>query len=103
VTRSRTSSPAPAPGGGPHVIAFSGANGSIIASFFAYGPGFTGGARVATADTNGDGRLDILTGAGPGGGPHVRAFDGVTLAELDGFFPFNPAFTGGVQVGGHRQ
>jgi hypothetical protein len=82
---------------------FSGASGAPIASFFAYAPGFTGGARVGTADANGDGRLDVLTGAGSGGGPHVRAFDGVTLTELDGFFPFPPAFTGGVQVGGHRQ
>jgi hypothetical protein len=91
------------PGGGPHVIAFSGATGAPIASFFAYPLGFTGGVRVATADVNADGRLDIVTGAGPGGGPHVRAFDGVTLTELDGFFPFTPAFAGGVHVGGHRQ
>jgi hypothetical protein len=91
-------------GGGPHVIAFSGANGSPIASFFAYAPDFEGGVRVATADVNEDGRLEILTGAGPGGGPHVRFFDGVTLAELvNGIFAFNPAFTGGVQMGGHRQ
>jgi hypothetical protein len=91
------------PGGGPHVIAFSGASGAPIASFFPYAAAFTGGVRVGTVDANGDGRLDILTGAGPGGGPHVRAFDGVTLAELDGFFPFSPAFAGGVQVGGYRQ
>jgi hypothetical protein len=33
----------------------------------------------------------------------VRAAAGVTLAELDGFFAFSPAFAGGVQLGGHRQ
>ena len=39
-------------------------------------PGFIGEARVATADFNGDGIADIVTAAGPGGGPHVRVFDG---------------------------
>jgi hypothetical protein len=56
--------------------------------------------RVAAGDVNGDGRADIITGAGPGGGPHVRVFDGATLAELDSFFAYNPLFGGGVFVGG---
>ncbi len=49
---------------------------------------------------NGDGVPDIVTGAGPGGGPHVRAFDGVTgspLAALPGgFLAYPPGFAGGV-------
>jgi hypothetical protein len=90
-------------GGGPHVRAFSGASGAAIASFFAYAPGFLGSVRVATADANGDGRVDIVTGAGPSGGPHVRALDATTLSSLEEFFAFNPAFGGGVHVGGYRQ
>ncbi|MCA9071140.1 MAG: FG-GAP repeat protein, partial [Planctomycetaceae bacterium] len=89
-------------GGGPHVKVFSGVNsGTLLASFFAYDTGFTGGVHVATADLNGDGTSEIVTGAGMGGGPHVRAFDGTNpIVELDNFFPFSPAFGGGVFVGG---
>jgi hypothetical protein len=60
--------------------------------------------RVAAADVNGDGVADVITAAGPGGGPHVRVFDGAALqagqvVELFGLFAYNPAFTGGVYIG----
>ena len=42
----------------------------------AFQPNFTGGVRVATGDINGEGTPDIITGAGAGGGPHVKIFDG---------------------------
>ncbi len=87
-------------GGGPHVKAFSGLTGAEIASFFAYSPTFAGGVRVGVGDVNQDGVFDIITGAGPGGGPHVKAFNGAGGAEITSFLAFNPAFTGGVFVGG---
>ncbi len=74
------------PGGGPDVRIVSGADLSELTSFFAYDPAFGGGVNVATGDINGDGRTDLITGAGPGGGPHVRIFSGVDLSELDSFF-----------------
>ena len=60
--------------------------------------GFAGGVRVAAADVNGDGRADIIAGAGPGGAPHVRVFSGLDLSPLSSFFAFEPEFTGGVFV-----
>jgi hypothetical protein len=79
------------------VKVFDGAGGGEIRSFTAY-PGFGGGARVAAADLDGDGFADIVTGAGPGGGPHVKVFSGQTGAELRSFFAFAPQFAGGVSV-----
>jgi hypothetical protein len=97
--------------GGPEVRAFSGVNvlsspnPTSVDDFFAYDPAFNGGARVAVMDVNGDGMADIITGAGPGGGPHVRVFDGGTGLQLqlnttDSFMAFDPSFSGGVFVGG---
>src|SRR5215203_1781986 len=54
------------PDGGPHVRVFSGTDLSELASFYAYDPSFAGGVTVAAADVDGDGRADIITGAGPG-------------------------------------
>ena len=92
------------PGGSPHVRAFSLAGGGIqeIASFNAYDPLFGGGVSVAVADVNGDGMADVVTGAGPGGGPHVRAFSlaGGSVTEVASFYAYDPSFTGGVLVAG---
>jgi hypothetical protein len=84
--------------GGPHVKVFDGLTGNVIYSFFAYDPAFRGGVEVAGGDTNGDGRADIITGAGPGGGPHVKVFSGANLGLLASFFAYDTAFRGGVFV-----
>lgn len=86
------------PGGGPHVIVYDGRTQAVIHSFFAYDSGFTGGVFVAAGDVNGDGKADIITGAGAGGGPHVQAFSGEDLSILASFFAYDPGFAGGVQV-----
>jgi hypothetical protein len=109
-------------GGGPHIKVIDGAklaqvqvngeisNSALLGSFFAYGPGFTGGVNVAVADVNADGTADIITAAGPGGGPHVKVIDGTKLGQLQAnfqiansallgsFFAYAPNFTGGVYV-----
>ena len=85
-------------GGGPHVLAYSGADGHVLQSFFAYEPAFPNGVRVAAGDLNHDGYAEIITAAGPGGGPHVRVFDGASGVEIVGMFAENPAMPGGMFV-----
>ncbi len=85
-------------GGGPHVKVFDGASGAEIQSFFAYDVGFHGGVFVGVGDTSADGRADVVTGAGAGGGPHVKVFDGRTWTERMSFFAYDPGFAGGVSV-----
>ncbi len=90
-------------GGGPHVRVWS-TTGGVVSElfgpgFFAYDPAFSGGVFVAAGDLTGDGIAEIITGAGPGGGPHVRVWSttGGTITELlgPGFFAYDPAFSGG--------
>ncbi len=87
-------------GGGPNVIAFEGGNLSIMLNFFAFDPAFLGGVRVGAAEANNDGMPDIVAGAGPGAGPAVRTFSGLTGTLLDQFFAYDPSFTSGIFVGG---
>ncbi len=87
-------------GGGPRVRAFDFRNGTPepIADYFAYADAFRGGVTVAVADLDQDGIGEIITGTGPGGGPHVRTFDAQGTPRSE-FFAFDTAFRGGVSVG----
>ena len=89
-------------GGGPHVRVWSvtGTTVSELTGFFAYNPTFPGGVSVSVGDITGDGVSELITGAGPGGGPHVRVWSvmGGSVSELTGFFSYHPAFPGGVSV-----
>lgn len=96
------------PGGGPHVIVWNtrqNQDGSIVVDgirdqFFAYDPRFRGGVTVTAGDLDGDGAAEIITGAGPGGGPHVRVWKevGGRFRVVNEFFAFDAGFRGGVNV-----
>jgi hypothetical protein len=90
---------APGPGGGPHVRAFSGVDGSPLLNFIAFEPSFRGGVTVAVGDVDGDGANDIIVGAGIGGGPRVRVLNPKTLDVTWDFFAYESSFRGGVNVG----
>ena len=86
------------PGGAAHVKVFNGTNLAVVQSFFAYDPTFTGGVYVAAGDVDGDGRADVVTGAGEGGAAHVKVFSGATGATIRSFQAFDASFRGGVRV-----
>jgi hypothetical protein len=73
-------------------------NGDIYSKFSPYNGNFNGEISFSVEDLNGDGTKEIITGAGAGGGPHVRVFskDGESLTG--GFFAYADDFKGGVDV-----
>src|SRR5205823_4526995 len=85
-------------GGSPLINVFDLRTGGLIKTFFAFDPGFRGGVHVAAGDTNGDGKADIIAGAGNTGAPQVVVFDGVNGTVLRSFFAYEDSFRGGVQA-----
>jgi autotransporter-associated beta strand protein len=81
---------------------------NLTSDFFAYDQSLRNGAYVAIGDVDGDGKGDLITGAGPGGGPHVKIYNGAELLNpaigpantslIANFFAGNPNNRGGVRV-----
>lgn len=88
-------------GGGPHVLVYN-IDGKILTNFMAYDPNFRGGINVTTADADGDGKDEIITGPQIGA-PHVQFFQ-IRPSELKrlspGFYAFGVDYRGGVSVAG---
>lgn len=91
-------------GGGPRVKVYDGRTGTQLTDFWGIeDSAFRGGVRVALGDINGDGRADLVCGAGEGGGPRVAAYDGRTLTGTPtrlfwDFMAFEPGVRNGVYV-----
>ena len=71
---------------------------NIKGYFYAYNQSFEGGVNIAAGDMDGDGSAEIITGAGPGGTPHVRVFKKNGLM-INSFFADFADLKGGVKVG----
>jgi FG-GAP-like repeat len=74
-------------------VAIFDATGTLSTSFDPYGYSFTNGVRVAAGDLNGDGRIEYVTGQGPGGSSELLVLDaqGNELREL---YPFGKTWQG---------
>lgn len=82
--------------GGPQVRIFT-QTGDVIASWFAYDKNFRGGVNVACGDVNSDGKIEIVTGPGFGGGPQIRIFS-TKGTLLRGWFAYDKYKRQGVKV-----
>lgn len=83
-------------GGDPEVRIYT-TEGTLLNTFHAYNKNFHGGVRVVAFDLDADGKSEIITAPGPGGGPEVRIFspDGNIQKR---FFAFDIDFRGGVNI-----
>jgi hypothetical protein len=89
-----------APGAGGHALVevFSGIDGHRLRRFKAFTGGYHAGVYVAAGDVDGDGKADIIAGAGEGGRPHVRVFSGATGRRIGSFYAWSKNRRLGVRV-----
>lgn len=112
------------PGGGPRVRVIRVMDHADLANFYAYSPSFLGGVSVAAGLVDVSGRVSVVTGAGAGGGPHVKVFrddlfkpfdepmdpmehpmehrmamsESLNMSVVSSFYGLDQAFRGGITV-----
>ncbi len=87
-------------GGGPEplVQVLDSLTNEVIAEARAYGSSTRGGVFVAAGDLDGDGKAEVVTGSGQGGGPKVKVFDGRTGLFITSFDAYRASYRGGIRV-----
>jgi hypothetical protein len=78
---------------------------NVYANFFAFESSLRGGAYVSVGDYDGDGKADLVAGAGPEGGPRVTIFNAANIVVFDpnktiafaDFFAFSPESRNGAR------
>lgn len=74
-------------------------DGLLINSWHAYKKAWGNlGINLAVGDTNGDGEVEIIAGAGPRGGPHLKIFDKTGQKVISEFFAGEKNARAGVYV-----
>jgi len=71
--------------------------GVVLFQFPAYEEDYVGGARVALADVNGDGKKEIVTAPGRNRPPEIRVFS-LEGDPITSFMAYDPSYRGGVQL-----
>lgn len=87
----------PGPGRDASLKVFT-ADGKLLKESLAYPHSFQGGAHLTTIDLAGDGKKEIVTSPGPGGGPHVRLWNGDLTNIGRDFFAFDQSMRDGITV-----
>lgn len=94
---------APGSGGSALVKVFNGRDGSLLFQQNFFEASFRGGAYIAAGDVDGDGRNDLIVGAGEGGGsrvvvvqPDIGGFGASTV--IADFFAYESTYRNGAKV-----